>query len=198
MILIPKNCARVTDLAAKDRGRFSLTGVQVVECRDDNYRLLVTDGKTAAIVGGPSVGKPEGDPVRAKLKDAPNGQHTYLVSREDWEAGWRLADKRDGYIGLVGCEGAVSIGGPKAVSFVPQLDGLFPDVMGLQPGKGKRSTSVRVNALLLVRLLKVAAEFAEDDTTAVDLVVFDGNTPVVVMTRNKSGQTFDGLIMPMS
>jgi uncharacterized protein YfaA (DUF2138 family) len=75
------------------------------------------------------------------------------------------------------------------------LDGRFPDVAAVLPRSGAL-VAVRLNPTLLVELLKVAAAVTAGE--GVDLLFFGRDKPLGLMARNEGGQTFDGLIMPLT
>jgi hypothetical protein len=77
------------------------------------------------------------------------------------------------------------------------VEGRFPDIQTAAMPKGELAAVVKLNADLLAKLLKVAAEFTEDYCGAVTVELRQPTSPVVVRAR-RSGQEFTGLIMPLS
>jgi DNA polymerase III sliding clamp (beta) subunit (PCNA family) len=176
-------------VARREASRYALAALHVRSPGGGLYRVEATDGRILAVVQGPVP-----DASYPPLEDRPEGDAEVLLSRDDWQRAFRLGDRRRP-VGLsVGQEDVLLAVGDQALT-TRALDGRFPDVSAVLPRSGAL-VAVRLNPTLLVELLKVAAAVTAGE--GVDLLFFGRGKPLGLMARNDSGQTFDGLIMPLT
>lgn len=77
-------------------------------------------------------------------------------------------------------------------------EGVFPNWEAAIPKKDKATLSVSVNAELLMRLLKIAVGVADDHRHTVGLYLTDDASTILLEAKNTNGQTFTGLLVPLS
>jgi hypothetical protein len=182
-------------LAAGSDTRYAIYCVRVRELADAHFRLEATDGRVLGILRGPSA------PTAADRKAAASLPEPDALALE------ALLPRRGFLEAIRGLKGearlAVRLAKPEvlmasgdSLTRLDCLDGRFPDVDGVLP-KSPAPVSFRVDAGLLVRLLKAAGAVA-GDSSAVEVLYFGRDKPIGVIARGAGGVTFDGLIMPLS
>ncbi len=210
-LLLPRNLARLADLAA-GRAGFATAGV-FVAATADGYRAEATDGRRLAVVTGPNAADPEGWGYVPDLAEAQRGAGAAVVPVRDWEAAFATRPNK----GLLRLKPqlaplAVALGkdrvtlataGLRVASLTraepepgrwPPTARLLTEVVGR-----KVQAEVRVDAKLLAELLEVAAAFAEGDCHGVTLRVYEGGAKYLsVHAANGEGQQFTGLIVPLA
>ena len=108
MHLLPAALAPLADIAAKDEGKYAMTGIQLA-IADKKYTAAATDGKRLLYITGPA---PEATNYpNGPIHTAPNGQSLSIVPAKNWKEAFRatvaLAKRNKG--ALVGDGVAVSI-----------------------------------------------------------------------------------------
>ena len=210
-LLLPANLGKLTRLAGKEMPYSnSWRGTVRLTCTDGGYRAEATDGRVLGIVTGPAAattGFPD------LLKKAEKGSKVAVVPAKTWEQAFKSAP-RDGLKPILQ-NVAAAIGKTKTTlattdlarvqHFEPaQVQCRYPDTDSAFP-KGKPKAVVHFDPKLLGELLTVAAGFTKEDSSEVELVLYEeakkgkkGNGLVPVLVRAANGdQKFQGLIMPM-
>ena len=134
----------------------------------------------------------------AALEDAPGGAFDVLVPADRWRAAFRQLPK-GASLGLSAGAGVVTLALPESTACCPVLEGRWPDVDAVLPKAGPL-VRVRLNPRLLARLLELAAACGDGDAPeapAVDLLWYGRGRPLGLMCKNREGQTFDALLMPL-
>ena len=85
------------------------------------------------------------------------------------------------------------------------IEGKYPDYRNIIPDMSKEKTvKLKVDPVLLAKLLDVASRFTECESSRVEIEMIVPNKtptvvhPVTIKTRNSDGQTFTGVIIPLS
>jgi hypothetical protein len=209
--LLPANLGPLAELAAGEARRHSLTGVRVTLSEGGRYRAEATDGRHLAVITGAGASADE-YPTLPALESAPNGGCGAIVGARGWKAAFKPVARpsKNARARPILQNVAVVVGKDVTtlastdldgthVAQPRNLDGRFPDVdffLADLNGKPVRA-SVRVNAAKLVELLKVALAVADDDTALVTIELRGEKDPLSVRCENK-GQTFEGVLMPLT
>jgi DNA polymerase III sliding clamp (beta) subunit (PCNA family) len=197
MLLLPRNLAKLVDIATRDPGRISMTGIRVLEYAD-GYRLEATDGRRLLIVRGPNNHReltPQERLTLASLEDAPNDIFNALVPGEDWAAAFRAAKKAE-CVGLALGEVDVTFAAGSQLLKTRQVEGRFPDVDAVLP-KREPLWSIAVNPQLLAGLLTAMAQIAGEDGRRVVLHYYGAKDPLGISCMNAEGQFGDALLVPL-
>ena len=189
VLYLPPNLAALATVARREASRYALGAIHVRSPGGGLYRVEATDGRILAVVQG-SVPKASYPP----LEDRPEGDAQALIARDDWQRAFRLGDRRRP-VGLAtdGAEIHLAVGDQALTTRA--CDGRFPDVDAVLP-QGGALLAVRLNPSLLIELLKVAVAVSAGE--GVDVLFYGRDKPVGLLARNDEGQTFDGLIMPLT
>lgn len=203
-LLLPPNLAGLANLTAKEGHRFALSGVRLMST-ERGYRAEATNGKILGVVTGEEAGDPAEYPALSLLKDAPNGATSAIVHAAAWKEAFKLVPKKVGP--KLACLAAVL--GKDATTFAAtdlersrgsqtrNMNGQFPDVDNAIP-RGTPAAAVRLDAFLLIDLLKAAVEFTEDGHPGVVTIELRAGTTPVVVRASDGGQEFTGLLVPLS
>ena len=203
MIFLPKNLGTLATLAGDEGVRYALSGVHVLD-EGDYYRCDVSDGRVLAIVCGPDA---RATPAAQRITDeqlqaveeAPGGVFDMIIPASRWKEAFRQLPK-EAALGLTAGEGVITLASPQCVSRCTPVEGRWPNVDTVLPTGGPL-VRLRVNPKMLARLLEVAAAFAELDPPeppAVDLLWYGRDKPLGVVGKNREGQIFDALLMPLT
>jgi hypothetical protein len=204
VIFLPKNLGTLATLAAGDEGvRYALSGVHVLD-EGDYYRCEVSDGRVLAIVCGPDARATDAaqritDEQLQAVEEAPGGTFDVIVPAGRWKEAFRQLP-RDAALGLTAGEGVITLASPHCVARCTPTEGRWPDVDSVLPPGGPL-VRLRVNPKMLARLLEVAAAFSAPDPfepPAVDLLWYGRDKPLGVVGKNREGQIFDALLMPLT
>lgn len=195
MICLPKNVLPIIGMASKEIGRYSLTAVLVEEKHGDAYRLVATDGKKLGIIQGPSIG------YKGNLEEFdPADSAKYLVPLKAIEQAFKDAGKDEG-VRLRCRDKVISLESGTANRAEGEIEGRFPDYPLVLPA-GDPVAVACVNADILISCLKAAAAVAKGTRGDLDphvrILFFKDNCPFGVQAANTDGQTFDGIVMPVS
>lgn len=194
MICLPKNVLPIVGMASKEEGRYSMCGVLLEEMRDDSFRLVATDGKKLGIIQGPPSG--QGVPVAFD----PGDSAKYLVPTNVLQQAFKDAGK-DGGVRISCRDKVISIESGTAYRAEGEIEGRFPDYALVLP-KSDPIAVAMVNADVLISCLKTAAAVAKGVSGGGDphvrIMFFKENCPFGVQSANTDGQTFDGIVMPVS
>jgi hypothetical protein len=192
MLKLPANVASLAKLADPTNRRFALAGLLVSE-RPEGYQVEATDGKRLGIVRGPGAQaeRPEA------LADAPNGATEAIIGAADFAALVKANGKaRWPALLVLGYEASTFLTGGKVVR-VRNLDGRWPAIDQVLPSTPP-AVEFAVTAKLFAELLLVAAAFGDEGNGNVLIRFWDKDKPVATQTANSSGQSFFGLLMPVS
>ncbi len=197
MIFLPKSAAPLAALAAGSDTRYSLSCVRLRELADAHFRLEATDGRVLGILRGPS------SPTAADRVAGESLPEPDTLALEALLPGRGLLGALRGLKGEARL--AVRLARPQALlasggclTRLDCLDGRFPDTDGVLPQR-PAPVSFRVDADLLVRLLKAAGAVAEaGDCAGVEVLYWGRDMPIGVTARGAAGLAFDGLIMPLA
>jgi hypothetical protein len=77
-----------------------------------------------------------------------------------------------------------------------QLSPAQESIAGIDPSSRGPLVAVRLDPALLIPLLKAAAALGPEN--GVELLYYGRGKPLGLRARNASGQTFDGLMMPLT
>ncbi len=210
MLLIQKNVASLSNLAAKDAGKYSMTGVSLTHTPDGGYQAIATNGRYLGEVTGPGEDFAS-FPSLPVLTAAPNGATNAVVPIKDWQAAFKAIPKPPKKGGKAELAQLAVVIGERQTTFAAtdglsvnssvalNVEGRFPNSDSVFESTGKTSprATVKLNAALLRELLAVAEQFSPDDTNGVTLEIRGENDPVVVRSANTE-QQFRGLIMPLT
>jgi hypothetical protein len=204
-VFLPPCVAAVSKAAARDVGRYSMTGVRVVDPGDGTYRLEATDGRRLAIIRGCSDDKV----VYPPLAEVPNGLPEALIAGDEWTQAFRMG-KKERPVGLVigtqpaadddetAKEEVVLTFAVDGQSFQTRpYDGLFPPVQEALP-KRPALVEFRLDPTLLAGLMDVAAALGLRDNGGVTFLYFGKDQPLGLIGHNDQGQFLDCLLMPLS
>lgn len=191
-LCLHRNLAGLASIASRENVRFATAAVHVIDQQNGLYRVEVTDGRRLAIVQGPAQ---EPSPL-VQVEDESSDVQTALIGVADWREGFKLGDpKSSGPLTLVGGERLVFTTGVRTLQ-AGVVEGRYPEVDRVIP-TGIPLFAVRVDALLLAELLRVAAQFLPEGELGVQLLYYGHGKPLGVCTRNEHGQTFDALLVPL-
>jgi hypothetical protein len=202
LLSLPPNLKPLAALAAdSEHARFGATVcVRLTQEASGLYRCEVTDGRVLGIARGPSPDAPDLiDP--ALVDDAAE----LLVAAKDWQEAFALLPKpkarRGGEEALAvasAAEGGILFASRKGTSRAPRGEGRYPDTSRVLPTT-LPLVSVLVDPDNLVRVLKVAAGFREEDARGVLLHFWPSKGLLGVTARNRqSSQAFDALCVPLT
>lgn len=208
ILLLPPALAGLAKVCA-EHSRYALCGVRLSRTGPNRYRAEATDGKCLARVDGEH-DNPEDYPAWPELEGAPNGSAAATVPAAAWQAAFKaipkaaLRSRKRVLAGVAAVLGAdvVTLASTdldtRNLSQPRLLDGRWPATDEVFPKKAPKAT-VKVNAVRLAELLKVAAAFGPGEVgdNAITLEVYGDGKPMVLRTSN-GAQTFSGLIMPLS
>jgi hypothetical protein len=136
---------------------------------------------------------PVPDAAYPALGDADEGTPSVLIPADAWGKAFKLGDKsRPVGVGIVEKALVLAVGDQSLTT--PEVEGRYPEISAVLPKTGPL-VSVRVTPALLIALLKVAETINPEGAT---LHFYRKGHPLGLSTRNDSGQTFDGLLMPLS
>jgi hypothetical protein len=190
VLKIPANVAALAKLAAAENPRYALMAVLVSE-QDNLYQVEATDGRRLGVVRGPGGGQER----HPRLADAPNGATEALILAKDF-ADLVKAKKRQETLLVLGDPVSTFLADEKVVS-LPNVEGKWPPIDQVFPQKPP-AAEFTVGARYLSELLQVAVAFGDDHNGNVLVRFWDGNTPIALQTANSSGQSFFGMVMPVS
>lgn len=208
MRLLPKNLGSLSVVCPKESMRYATVGVRI-KCGDDKYLAEATDGRLLARVEGEYPGG-EYPPVPA-IESAPNGQSDTIVPAKEWSAAFKAIRKTRGKPVL---ENAAIVQGNECTTFVStdlesvsvtsprNVEGRWPMTDEVFP-RGEILATLRVDPVLLAKLLTLAATYADAESSAVDIVLYKPKTGTqvvapVLVESSSSSQVFRGLCMPLS
>lgn len=200
-MFLPPLAAHLAKVAAKDVGRYAMTGIRVVDPGNGTYRLEATDGRRAAILRGNSL-SPDLVPELPQADESALASEG-IIPTSDWEDGFKMVPKK----GPTGQEMPLALVlGKKGVGMAtfgklcqaPLLDGRFPNIDDVLP-KGPAKLTFSVSAAYMIGLLQVARAVLGDEHR-VDIHFWKDGAPVGITchTSEHGGVFFDGLIMPLS
>jgi hypothetical protein len=194
MIWLPRNLAALAAVAERRGERYALSGLRVVPCREDCYRVEATDGKRLAVVCGPGVPSPV-QPLPGG-EEFPEYDGPVLVPREAWEQAFRQVKKGESLC-LVPGDGEVVLATRGGVARVPCVEGRFPDVEQALP-RTPPLVEFSVDPELLASLCKLARAVDGDGHTGrLTLLYYGPGRPLGLMAKGAGGQTLDCLLMPL-
>jgi hypothetical protein len=193
--------AHLAKVAAKDVGRYSMTGVRVLDPGDGTYRLEATDGRRAVVLRGPNLDAGL-VPVMPDLDEDPGREG--VIPLADWLDGFKMVPREKGYnckeypLGIDLGQHVFGMGTLGAQRQGRLLDGRFPNIDGVLPKRPAR-LSFAVNPAYLIDLLQIARAVLGDEKR-VEVHFWEGGAPVGLscMTADHGGVYLDGLIMPLS
>jgi hypothetical protein len=198
MLKIPANVAALAKLAAAENPRYALMAVLVSE-QGPLYQVEATDGRRLGVVRGPGGSAPR----HPRLTDVPNGATEALIPAKDFA---ELVRKGKGLPHnetrvVLGDHASTFLADDKVV-VVRNVEGRWPPIDQAFPKKPP-AAEFAANAKYLSELLLIASLFGDDDRGEVGhgnvLIRFwDANTPIAVQTANHTGQSFYGMLMPVS
>jgi hypothetical protein len=193
--LLPANLGPLAELAAGEARRHSLTGVRVTLSEGGRYRAEATDGRHLAVITGAGASADE-YPTLPALESAPNGGCGAIVGAREWKAAFKPVARPSknararpilqNVAVVVGKDVTTLASTDLDATHVAQprnLDGRFPDVDFFLAD--------------LNELLKVALAVADDDTALVTIELRGEKDPLSVRCENE-GQTFEGVLMPLT
>ncbi len=206
-ILLPPNLAGLTKLAATEGGRFAMNGV-LLEITPEGYRAVATNGKVLGVIEGPPVDTFAEYPALPGLAQAANGATSGIIPSDAWAAGFKMIPKRavriNPILNSLACilgKNEVNFGATDLesapTSYNRLLEGRFPDYRQVFP-KNDPVVTITVDPRLLIEVLKVAAAVADADNCQVTLSIVTPKVPMRVEAKNGTGQSFQGLIMPLT
>ncbi len=207
MLLLPKNLANLATFASRTAERYAMSAIHLTE-KDNGYRAEATDGKSLAVVIG-TMEYPAADyPEIAEIKSATNGRMDSLIPSKEWNQAFKIVpkvkknDPKQILKSLVVVMGedrttfaATDLGQSRSMVAL-HVDGRFPPTDQII-SKRTPKVSIKVDAVRLAEMLKVAAEFSGGEINDVILEVFESNRPLQVKAKNEH-QEFTGLVMPLS
>jgi DNA polymerase III sliding clamp (beta) subunit (PCNA family) len=203
-ILIPKSVAKVVQMAAEDTARASMAGVRVENYAEDCWRLVVTDGRRLAIVGGDSQPPEPGlkryyEKTAAALGDAPEGGTVAVLPADAWEKAFKMGDKRDPVaLALApGNNSFVLASGGQILHTLAQ-EGRYPDYTKVLPHNRPPLVRFRVDPDYLASLLKFIGSMQHSGERQVEVLWYAKDQPIGLMARGKDGLTVDCLLMPLT
>lgn len=212
--LLPPVLAALTKVAAKDVGRYSMTGVHLI-LKPTGYRAEATDGRRLIRVDCDYPADPENYPeIPGFLESSGGGGGTEVViPTKVWEKAFK-ASPRSHYSKPILENIAVSIGKPigdaghhltalgstdletVTVHQARPVEGRYPQTDCVFPKESARKAGVYVNPKLLIELLQAMLPFTDPDNNRVEIILNGDNVPLCI----KAGATVKavGLLMPLS
>ena len=197
MLMLPRNLGLLANLTSEGAGRHkAMAGVRVTECREDWYRLEVTDGHRLAIVCGPSnCPAHQESRLKAKLDGAANGAVQGTIPSQEWQRWFRSLPK-GGSLGLVLGEHAAQLATVDMRGTAPLLEGRFPNVDLVLPKTVPLARFV-VNPDYLASLCALATAI-DPEVRRIELLFYGEGKPIGLVARNGAGQTMDAILMPLT
>ncbi len=208
--LLPSNVACIASICRKEDNKFALTGVHVKVAPDHaSYMIEATDTRMLARVEG--LAEDFGSfPAPDLVRSAANGKTEALIPGTTWSKAFTKKRSRHNPIleqtALVIGENESTFAhtdlSTSSVQPVRNQEGRFPPTDTILP-TANPTFSCAVDADLLMKLLKVAAQFADGDHSRVTLEfhLAEGQTVVtkaVMLKAQNQTQKFTGLLMPLS
>jgi hypothetical protein len=194
-LFIPKNLLRLAELCAPEGGRYTMSGVRVIDLQDGRYRLEATDGKRLAIVHGQSQAPKAGaSDTFAALEAVANSGTEAIVSAADWKTALKMGSKRVDRVGLVINADAITLACGEQVLKARPVEGRWPDV-GMVLPRTPPLVRFTISPGVLAGLLDVAEALQSEGVT---LLYYGPGRPIGLMGKNGEGQFFDALLMPLS
>jgi hypothetical protein len=193
VLKIPANVAALAKLAEPLGGRgYALEGLLVSE-RPEGYQVEATDGKRLGLVRGPGV---EAAP-HPRLAEAPSGAAEAIIPARDFaELVRKGRGRRNETLLVLGYESSTFLADGKVVR-VQNLEGRWPPIDQVLP-KAPPAAEFAVSGKYLVDLLQAAVGFGDDGNGNVLIRFWKADVPIAVQTANSQGQSFFGLLMPVS
>jgi hypothetical protein len=200
-VFLPPLAAHLAKVAAKDEGRYCMTGVRVLDPGDGTYRLEATDGRRAVILRGHSLDASL-VPVMPELCE--DSGRDGVIPLTDWLDGFKMVPKEKGYgrrdlpLGIDLGKHGFGMGTCGAQRQGRLLDGRFPNIDSVLP-KRPATVSFAINPKLMIDLLQAALAVVGDEPRVM-IHYFGKDKPVGLTchTSDHGGVFFDGLIMPLS
>ncbi len=212
MNLLPANLAKLADIASRDdRGRWTLRGVHVERSPEGTFTAAATDTRMLLRVSGPCEPADEFPSIPA-MKDVPDDAASGIVPASVWGSVFAAATKHSrkatksilqNVAVAIGREQAVfgmTNGDSSPVETTKLMEGRFPPVDDVFPKK-PAAMRIRINPLLMAKLLKAMAEIAPPDldgNDGVTMEIWDPNRPMVFRCPGPRGQELSGLLMPIT
>jgi hypothetical protein len=215
MLTLHRNLSALASLTSKKHFRLSLSGVLVEATAKEGktgYTAVATDGKCLGMVEGTCPVQEEHYPASQSLTTAPNGATSAIIRTDDWKDTFKAmakAPKRTAHKDLYNSLAVVMgqqvttvgqcLGNTETVRQVQNIDCRFPAYRDVLKLNDQPIASVRLDAKILLELVKVASQFTDDDDehNSVTLTLHGENNPVRVTTGN-ADQKFTGLLMPLT
>jgi hypothetical protein len=196
MLFLPKNLATLAEIAAKDTGRLSMTGIRVLEYAD-SYRVEATDGRRLLVIRGPNGMNPGYQNIgrlAEGLEDAPNGTFDAVVPGKEWTEAFKGAKKGES-VGLVMGDGNATFAFGKQLLRSDLVEGKFRPIDAVIPLQAPRFT-ITVNPNYLADLLLTMAQLTPDNPSVM-LHFYRTETPMGLTCMNEQGQFADAIVMPL-
>lgn len=197
MFLIPKRMKSLSKLAGEP-GRWATDAVQVT-AEGDRYTVTATSNKRGAIVTGVVQNGPH--PCSEAVAAAPNSATAALIDSEQFARALDGCHRGRGQPATYDAAAvslsadAVTIGTTRGgVATLPTVKGQHPPLGDIIP-KGTPKLAVHVEPKQFAELLRVAADFANDDGS-VTLEFRHPDHPIVVRTSTTELQ-FTGILATM-
>jgi hypothetical protein len=214
MFLIHSNLAAVTKVVNEENARFGGTaGIRVSELEGGSYRVEATNGRVLARVDGVCPGSADDYPSIPAIEAAPNSAKAAILPVKAFCEAQAAAKKIKAHARPIlksvavqlsdkeSAMGSTNLESASVVGPILNLEGRWPSTDEVFP-KGSPTMTVRINAKMLAELLGIAAGFSEDkDHAPVTLSFYDANgmKPIRLDAKDAgNGQTFSGLIVPLS
>jgi hypothetical protein len=192
MLKIPANVAALAKLAAENP-RYAMHGLLVSERPGEGYQVEATDGRRLGVVRGPGA-EAERHP---RLAEAPGGATEAIIPAKDFaELVRKGKGSHSGTLLVLGHETSTFLSDGKVVG-VQNLDGRWPPIDQVFPTRPP-AAEFAVGARYLVDLLQAAVGFGDEGNGNVLIRFWAKDQPVAVQTANSSGQSFYGMVMPVS
>jgi hypothetical protein len=206
-LYLPGALGPIARLCSSDNGRYSMSGVRVVDPNDGTFRCEVTDGRSLLIARG----------VCPLDDDAP-GNFPATIPAGLWKDIFdeKVKDRRGDLapvriqvepsrIETAPCILQVGVGIQLSLKDNAQavtrkgttIGGRFPDVSTILP-KGKPAFVIRVNPHYLATLLEVLNRLLADEP-AVSLAFWRPDQPMAIVAKDRTaGICYDALLMPLT
>jgi hypothetical protein len=197
MIYLPKNLSHLAALCGSDVNRYSLRCVRLREYAG-GYRAEASDGRILGIIRGPDRADDCAvtDDQRQLLEQAPGGAFEAVIPADAWRKAFKQLPA-GGVLGASASPAAVHFAAPDGFQAAPTEGARFPDVDQVLPRR-RPLVRITVNPVLLAKLLTVAAQYSDAHEPWVELWYYGRGYPIGLLTRNREGQFFDGLCMPLT
>lgn len=208
MLVLSTRHAAVARATAKGITRFSMGAVQVKDDGDGRYTLSATDGRIAARVQGQNTATP----TIVGAESLPNGGTIGMVQAKDFAAALKTTGRKPTEIALAmtaptdpltdGQAGRYTFATANGTTTGDLASGRFPDLDGVLPTTAPGMT-VDLNPKLLAQLLDVVSGLGVERVT-LELRTKTGcrgddiPQPVILRGTNDHGETFTGIIVPLS